>query len=233
VAEKRREQIFQPRAKRLAKICKELNLEVTKIIDVGAGYGIFLDEWRNISPESEMIAIEPMPSLANECRNKGLIVFEEIAEQVKDLNNFGNLVVCFEVFEHVYDPLNFIQVLKKMTRPGGYVFISTLCIDGFDLQMLWNKSNQISPPHHINFLSIDGFKSLFHRAELIDITVMTPGKLDVDIVKNNKDLLPELFGINSFLKRIIDDDPTAKNFQQFLADNQLSSHAWIMGKKKD
>jgi hypothetical protein len=80
VAEKRREQIFQPRAERLTTTCKEIDLGVTKIIDVGAGYGIFLDEWKKLNPESEVIAVEPMSSLANECRRKGFSVAEAIAE---------------------------------------------------------------------------------------------------------------------------------------------------------
>ena len=70
-----------------------------------------------------------------------------------------------------------------MTRTGGYLFISTLCIDGFDLQLLWDNSSQISPPHHINFLSIKGFQLLFERAGISDISITTPGELDVEIVK--------------------------------------------------
>ena len=54
--------------------------------------------------------------------------------------------------------------------------------DGFDLQMLWEKSSQISPPHHINFLSLNGFRSLFNRAGLKNIQLTTPGQLDVDIL---------------------------------------------------
>ena len=93
--------------------CKEIDLDVTKIIDVGADYGIFLDEWKKLNPESEVIAVEPMSSLANECRRKGFSVVESIAEKVTNLNDFANLVVCFEVLEHVFDPLDFIRVLKK------------------------------------------------------------------------------------------------------------------------
>jgi len=231
VAEKRRKKIFKPRAKRLTSICKQKDLEVTKMIDVGAGYGIFLDEWRKINPDSEAVAVEPMSSLANECRKKGFFVVEEIAEQVSDLNGFADLVVCFEVLEHVFDPLDFVRVLKKMTRPGGYVFISTLCIDGFDLQILWEKSSQISPPHHINFLSLNGFKSLFERAGLTNIQLTTPGQLDVDIVRNNLNYISENSTCYKFLNKILNDKIIANKFQKYLAENQLSSHVWVIGKK--
>jgi SAM-dependent methyltransferase len=215
----------------LTTTCKEIDLDVTKIIDVGAGYGIFLDEWKKLNPKSEVIAVEPMSSLANECRRKGFTVVEAIAEKVTDLNDFADLVVCFEVLEHVFDPLDFIRVLKKMTRPGGYVFISTLCIDGFDLQMLWEKSSQISPPHHINFLSLNGFRSLFDRAGLKNIQLTTPGQLDVDIVRNNVKSISNNTNSYKFINKIINDEIIAENFQNFLAKNQLSSHVWVFGEK--
>ncbi len=146
VAEIRREKIFRPRVERLAVLCEERGIHVERLIDVGAGYGIFLDEWRHRFPQAQVLAVEPSTSLAQECRSKGFEVVEEIVENVVGHDNSVDLVTCFEVLEHVYDPLNFVQVLKGLARPGGYVFVSTLGIDGFDLQVLWEKSSQISPP---------------------------------------------------------------------------------------
>lgn len=231
VAEARRNKIFKPRVNRLTLLCDEIKLDVKKLIDVGSGFGIFLDEWRKVSPETELLAIEPSEKLAKKCRQKSLKVVESIVEKVEGYNNYADLVVCFEVLEHVDSPLEFIKTLKNLTRPGGYVFISTLCIDGFDLQILWDKSSQISPPHHINFLSVTGFKKLFERAGLLDIQVLTPGELDIDIVKNFIDNNPGELEIDSFIKRVLADDSKSNEFQKFLSKNLLSSHAWVVGKK--
>ena len=231
VAEARREKIVKPRVENLVKICEEIGLEVEKMIDVGAGYGIFLDEWRAIKPETEVLAVEPCAELAAQCRNKGFNVEESIVEKVTGYGGYADLVVCFEVLEHVYDPFEFILVLKRLVRPGGYLFVSTLCIDGFDLKMLWDKSNQISPPHHINFHSIKGFELLFSRASLHEIQVTTPGKLDVDIVKNIAKSNPEVINSNRFIQALLDDRDKSKLFQDFLVENKLSSHAWILGRK--
>jgi len=232
VAEARREKIFKPRVEHLAEICEGIGLEVEKLIDVGAGYGIFLDEWRTINPKTELLAVEPSKALATECRNKGFNVEESMVENVTDYDAYADLVVCFEVLEHVDDPLKFITVLKKMVRPGGYLFVSTLCIDGFDLKVLWDKSSQISPPHHINFHSIKGFDALFTRAGLSDIQITTPGKLDVDIVKNHiKNNSITAVGLDGrFIQSLLGNEEKSNLFQNFLAQNQLSSHAWVLGK---
>jgi len=231
VAEIRRDKIFRPRVERLARLCEQRGLSVQRLIDIGAGYGIFLDEWKKRFPEVEAVAVEPSVSLAQECRAKGFQVKESIAENVTGLDGFADLAVCFEVLEHVDDPLAFVKVLKNMVRPGGYVFVSTLCIDGFDLQTLWEKSTQISPPHHINFLSVRGFESLFERGGLEEVDVITPGVLDVDIVRNALKTDSTLLAGNRFLSSLLSHDKGAKAFQSFLSENQLSSHAWVLSRK--
>ena len=230
VAEVRREKIFRPRVEGVFDMVQKHGSPIERLVDIGAGYGIFLDEWRSNFPETELVAIEPSPSLADECRAKGLRVIESIAENVTELDGFADLVVCFEVLEHVHDPLAFVNDLKRMVRPGGYLFISTLCIDGFDLQILWDQSSQISPPHHINFFSVKGFDELFMRAGLTDVEIKTPGRLDVDIVRNAVNGNPSLLEGNRFLTRLLEDEEGAKSFQKFLSENKLSSHAWIMGR---
>lgn len=231
VAEIRREKIFRPRVERLAGLCVEKGIDVIHLIDVGAGYGILLDEWRKCFPQAQLLAVEPSASLARECRSKGFAVVEEIVENVTGHDNSADLVVCFEVLEHVYDPLSFLQTLKRLVRPGGYVFVSTLCIDGFDLQVLWDKSKQIFPPHHINFLSVSGFERLFQRSGLADISVTTPGQLDVDIVRNACKQDPDLLNGQRFLGNLVADDSSAVAFQSFLVEQRRSSHAWVMGQR--
>jgi len=215
-------------------MCEAQGLAIRRLIDVGAGYGIFLDEWRKRAPNTLLVAVEPSAALAEECRSKRFEVVENIVEQVGGgYEGFADLVVCFEVLEHVYEPVAFVKSLMRLARPGGMVFVSTLCVDGFDLQTQWHKSNQIFPPHHINFLSVAGFEKLFMRAGLVDVAVTTPGKLDVDIVRNASRIDPELLRGNRFIQQLIADDAKATVFQDFLAANRLSSHAWVLGKVPD
>lgn len=231
VAEARRERIFRPRVERLADMCAAQQHAVDRLIEVGAGYGIFLDEWRRRFGAAQAIAIEPSESLADECRAKGFEVVEDIVENVSEYRDYADLVVCFEVLEHVHEPLAFVAALTGLARPGGYVCISALGIDGFDIQVLWEKSNSIFPPYHINFLSVEGFEHLFTRAGLRDVRVTTPGQLDVDIVRNALRRDPHLLEGQRFLQRLLADTQRAAAFQRFLSENQLSSHTWVMARR--
>jgi len=169
--------------------------------------------------------------MAAQCRSKGHHVIEDIVENISSFQGRADLVVCFEVLEHVFDPFAFISSLARLASLGGHVLVSTLCVDGFDIQMLWERSNSISPPHHINFISLEGFDSLFKRAGLEVLSITTPGKLDVDIVRNAYLKDPEMLPINKFLCKLLMDHIKSSEFQTFLEKNCLSSHAWVLAKK--
>ncbi|MBH30553.1 MAG: SAM-dependent methyltransferase [Candidatus Marinimicrobia bacterium] len=231
VAESRREIIFKPRVDQLAKFCNDKHFHPGTVMDIGAGYGIFLEEWKKRFPKTRCIAVEPAKNMAAICRNKDLEVVEAFAEDVESHVRISDLVVCFEVFEHVHNPIEFVKTLCQFTSNGGYLMISTLGVDGFDIQVLWQNSNSVSPPHHINFFSIKGFKSLFKRIGLEDITILTPGKLDVDIVRNAYRKDPKVLKDQRYLKELLADKSKSEAFQNFLSENLMSSHTWVIAKK--
>ena len=152
-------------------------------------------------------------------------------ENVKGQDNSADIVTCFEVLEHVYDPLKFLRAATELAKPGGFVFVISLGIGGFDLQVLWDKLSQISPPHHINFLSLLGFEKLFASAGLVDMEVTTRGQLDVDIVRNAFRRDPHLLVVQRFLGNLLIDNKNVDAFQRFLVESKKSSHVWVIGRK--
>lgn len=230
VAEVRKKSVFKPRAKALYKLIASKNISIKKIIDVGAGHGFFLNEMVRQFQDVQGIAIEPSHEMANSCRKQDFLTYEALAEDVKGLNSVADLTCCLEVLEHVHDPLRFLSQLVSFTRPGGWVFFTTLGADGFDIKVLQEHANAVFPPHHLNFLSISGFEKLCNRVGLVDIEITTPGKLDVDIVKNKLEERPNVLSGQGFLKTILKDEEKSKAFQKFLAENKLSSHTWVLAK---
>ena len=226
VAEARREKLFRPKAKLISDLVVEKGLDVRDVIDVGAGHAILLEELQAIQSSWNYFAIEPGQKLAEVCRKKGFQTLESTAENATQWHGKADLVICFEVIEHAHDPLHFINSLKKLLRPGGHLLISGLGVDGFDIQILWEKSKSVSPPHHINFLSIEGFNQLFKKAGLQEIQNLTPGVLDVDIVRKQIDSDTHRF-FKTLFKR---DEKTLSDFQNFLTENLLSSHTWVIAK---
>ena len=53
----------------------------------------------------------------------------------------------------------------------------------------------------------------------------------MDIVRNAVKRDPGLLKGQRFLRQLLADDQRAEAFQQFLVDQRLSSHVWLIGKK--
>lgn len=231
VIEARRVKLIKPKAKQIHELIQAVAPDCEHILEVGAGAGVFLQEASKLFPSVTFSAIEPDPILAKQCRDMRFSVIEKPLEDVAAGQIQADIVVCFEVFEHVYNPFDFITKMASLVKPGGHLLITTLCIDGFDLQYLWDQSKAISPPHHLNFFSKLGFISLCERVGLERPTITTPGKLDVDIVKKAYQADETLIQ-DKFIKRLFHQSQSVLNdYQRFLAANQLSSHIWVMARK--
>ncbi|MGB0681406.1 MAG: class I SAM-dependent methyltransferase [Magnetovibrionaceae bacterium] len=238
VMEARREKIFRPRVEKVLDLLEERNAKAVRVVDVGAGLGLFLDEWKARRAEADLGAVEPSGLMAETLRGRGYAVLEGFVENLDSLDADGHwreaadLVTSFEVIEHVHDTLGYLSAIAGLVKPGGWVLITSLCLDGFDLQVLGRASDSISPPHHINFMTLQGFRALFERAGLGQIELITPGKLDVDIVAGKAADQPDVLDGQDFVKTLLArPEPVRQAFQSFLADNGLSSHAWVLARK--
>jgi hypothetical protein len=67
---------------------------------------------------------------------------------------------------------------------------------------------------------------------LTEVFFTTPGVLDVDIIKNTFAKKPQALD-DDFLRSIFEkeDDALLSNFQEFITNNDLSSHMWVLAQK--
>jgi SAM-dependent methyltransferase len=232
VAEARRVHLFRPKVQEVARLCRESGFAPGVVADVGAGYGLLLEEWVQAFPDTRAIALEPNPDLAAACRARGLEVLEVFAEEAQALQVQADLVTAFEVIEHVPQPLGFCRALAGLLRPGGRLLLTGPTVDGFDIQVLWERSNSVAPPHHLNLLSVPGFERLLERAGFIEVRIFTPGKLDVDIVNNSRNADAQVLQGQRFIRTLLGRGPeTQAAFQKFLSEHRLSSHCWVWAVK--
>ena len=82
IAEKRRKSIFLPRVEQVNKICNSEKIDVKKLIEVGAGYGLFLEEWEKNNPKVFSSAIEPSPVFAKRMKALGINVEEKMLSEI-------------------------------------------------------------------------------------------------------------------------------------------------------
>ena len=103
---------------------------------------------------------------------------------------------------------------------------------GFDVRMLGTSSNTIDH-EHVNYFHPGSLRHLLLVSGLIVIEVTTPGKLDADLVR--KAALGGQLDISRqpFLKHVLIDEweRLGTSFQQFLAEQRISSHMWAVARR--
>ncbi|MCA3012339.1 MAG: class I SAM-dependent methyltransferase [Myxococcaceae bacterium] len=228
----RREKIFRPRAERLVEIARRHGGEANTLLEVGAGFGTFGQEVTRLGLFKRFIAVEPTPHLASTCRRRGLEVLEAPIEKVSLPDGSIDVIASFEVVEHLFDPSAIFRKAADLLRLGGLMIVSVPSCSGFDVQLLREKSSSVDV-EHLNYFTPESLSHLFERSGFDTVEVQTPGKLDAELVRS-KILSGEFTAPDAFLQTVLVDrwNDLGGPFQDFLAANCLSSHLWVVARKR-
>ncbi|TAK90638.1 MAG: class I SAM-dependent methyltransferase [Burkholderiaceae bacterium] len=226
-AEPRREKLWRPKAQLINQMLRKHGADRHTLLDIGGGYGIFAEEYQRLYGNKVTI-IEPGPELAHACRQKGLTVIEDFLEKVQpeQLPIGPRAFVSFELFEHLHDPRVFLKHLSALMQSGDMFLFTTLSGTGIDIQLLWEESKSISL-QHLNFLNPESVCPLIEGMGLQVVDVRTPGKLDMDILYNNRARIKDRFW-RSLLARSTEQQRA--EWQDFIVGQNLSSHMSVVCK---
>lgn len=228
----RRQSIFAPRAQYIAGLAQEYGLGGGFFLDLGCGYGTMLEEVARSGVFARVGGVDCSPDLAAVSRSKGFAVCPKAVEELEPSDGPANLAASFEVLEHLFDPAAFLAGAARVLRPRGLLLLTTLTCDGFDIRLLGMRSKAVQPPYHLNLLSLRGVELLLGRCGLEPLALETPGRLDVDIVRNALAQDASL-AVDPFLREIVqsNDEGLRQAFQDFLAAHRLSSHLRVVARR--
>jgi len=229
----RREKIFRPRAERLEEICRRHWIPGGTLLEVGAGFGTFCEEIARLQYFRRIVAVEPTPDLAATCRKKGLEVIERRIEEAEIDGGPVNAIASFEVIEHLFDPREFISGCARLLPPGGLLVLTCPNGKGFDIDILGPLSSAVDT-EHLNYFHPTSLSLLVTDAGFQVLEVLTPGKLDAELVR--KKVVSKELDISKepFLQEILINqwDTLGSAYQRFLAEHRLSSHLWLVARRR-
>ena len=126
------------------------------VADVGCGGGSFLNHISGLA--SKIIAIEPTERYHDSLRTNGYQVFSFASDAAKKHPETVDIVVTFQVIEHVLNPLEFLVDIISMLKPGGILIIATPNRDDILLKLL--------PEHFQSFFYRNAHRWYFNQASL-------------------------------------------------------------------
>jgi len=129
------------------------------VLEIGAGSGYFLDSLTNI-PLKNKNAIEFNKSSVRILKQKGYTVYDcSIEQHSVEKENFYDVIVLFQVLEHIYDIKSFLNSAIKALKPGGKLIIAVPNCYAKIVSLDLNHSANL-PPHHMGHWNASSLKNL-------------------------------------------------------------------------
>lgn len=157
----------------------------------------------------------------------------EISDNANDLKEGKyDVITAFETIERMFDPNILFEDAARICRRGGLLLFTAASCTGLEYQVLGKDAPNLNPINRMNLLSIETLASHAEEAGFEILELSTPGRLDVDIVRQaveqNKNL-----NINSFWRTLFElrTEKAWQGLQKFLQENRLSSHVRIAARK--
>jgi len=150
-----------------------------RLLEIGCGAGNFLARMKKRG--WEVAGIEASPSAAASAQATGLAVRSGRLEDAVDPVEPYDLVVGWEVLEHLHHPVTSLRLLHRWTVPRGWLALSVPDAGSIDFAMFKHAWYGLDVPRH-----------LFHFTLPTLTAVLCRGGWDVDNVfwhKNPKNLL--------------------------------------------
>ncbi len=117
-----------------------------RILEVGCGSGLFLEEIVRQLPGSSVMGIELSEWAVQQARQKNLPVEKMDLQALIDRHETFDAVCSFQVLEHVSQPRALLESLVTLLSPGGKLVLGVPNKDCF----LKHQYNLLDlPPHHM------------------------------------------------------------------------------------
>lgn len=125
------------------------------VMDFGAGTGAFLEV---ISEKASAThAIEADPMMRGKLSKHHTKVYESLEDAICD-DLEVDTVVCFDVLEHLPEPLSYVEKMARILRPGGIFVIGVPNKDDYYKDLVGSYKRQFYHLEHLWYYSLDSLK---------------------------------------------------------------------------
>lgn len=132
------------------------------ILEIGGGEGIFLDLVKKSGFRVELL--EPSVSAAARAKQRGLKVYNDYFQNI-NLEKKYDLVCMAHVLEHIDDPLNALEHIKKLLRPNGFLLLTQTNYKGFMPFLLKERWYAWVPDQHFSHFTMEGINYMANATQ--------------------------------------------------------------------
>lgn len=123
-----------------------------RILDIGCATGVFLREMQDYGWEA--YGVEPSKFASDIAINQqGLNVYQGYLKEGLFTENFFDVITLWDVFEHLPNPVETLQEIKKILKADGYLVITTPNSNSWERKIFEQYWVGWEVPRHFNIFS--------------------------------------------------------------------------------
>lgn len=142
------------------------------LLDLGCSSGAFLEFLKG--ERWKLYGVEMSAECAKRASAKtGAEVFEgDILNAPFSAESF-DVITCFDVLEHLYEPLQVVTKVRKWLKPGGIFYVQVPNVDAAEARVFRSYWHGLELPRHLFHYSPNSLKFLANSAGLREVSVQT------------------------------------------------------------
>ena len=152
--------------RRLLQTMAKRGLTGGSLLEVGCGYGFFLEEAKDHF--AERFGSEYSPPAAARAADHAREIFRGGIEAIPENRQFDCIVAC-HVIEHVYEPRAFMELLLRHLKPGGHCVLAAPDMGGFWRKVMGRAWPSFKYPEHVVFYDDESLHRLMRGNGLKDL----------------------------------------------------------------
>ncbi len=181
-AGKENEKLIRKRSQSILRSLKKIFPAGNTILDIGSGYGYFLDEARKKNMYT--LGIEPSLLLTKENPASVSVICDSFPSKKLSGKKF-DFISIIHVIEHVSKPNKFISSALKHLNKNGVLYIETPNLDSYLYRFEKNQYTFLTPPDHLWLFSRFSFQMLLPvKTELVRSSTYSYPEHFMGIVKH-------------------------------------------------
>ncbi|MDE3022274.1 MAG: class I SAM-dependent methyltransferase [Pseudomonadota bacterium] len=161
----RYQQVITKRLLHAKKLIQQKNLP--KLLDVGCSSGALLSIAKNCG--FEVFGVEPASDPAKTSQSKGFNVFHGFLREAHYPDYSFDVIVLFEIIEHVITPLQLIKECERILSPGGIILINTPNASSYTARFMkgrWEGFDLYKMGGHVSFFTPGSLSVMANKSGL-------------------------------------------------------------------
>lgn len=156
-------------------LIKELHPKPGTVVELGSGMAFQLRRFKDDGWNA--IGVDPWPELCSFTRR-----FHDIRTIPQVLANAGlpdssvDIVILLHVIEHVDNPIETMEEIFRLLKPGGYMVLETPRYDTLTFRLLGKRERSIRQDGHIYFFTDESLQACYEKVGFRKISHVHVGR---------------------------------------------------------